>query len=203
MNIMTSLLTISLVIFISACGGGGTTNVTAGNALKIYAESSQTSDTTINIEGTWKTACYQQGGDPYQEDIITISATGVFTYIKRSYSVSDATCAGTYTDTRTFPTTLGVDATLSVDVEPRTMLGWKNGNGDDVDAPQRADTTGLLSGNPDISQLDLTEGSNVYSTAYYLDDTAATHVLYREDSGSQASNGYAQYMLTDDPFVKQ
>ena len=203
-NIILRLLMVSSIVTLTACGGGGggdTVDVTAGSELKIYAESSQSNNVTVSVTGTWITACYQEGTNPYQKDIVTISATGVFTYTKRAYTTGDTTCTGsTITDTIYFPTTPGIDATLSVDVEPLTLTGWRDGTKSDVAAPQRADSTGSLSANPKISRLDLTEGSAVQNTEFYLDDTSTTHVLYRESSQDQADQ---HYMSTADPFYKQ
>ena len=208
-NTISRVLTIGSMVTLTACGSGSstttTTDVTAGSALKIYSESSQTTDITVDIAGTWKTACYTTNGGagPDQIETITISSTGVFTLATTAYASTNTSCTGSSSDTVTFPTTVGIDASLTVDVEPQIMLGWKDGTGATVAAPARADATGSLSGNPKISQLDLTEASNVYNTAFYIDDSAAIHVMYREDSGSQASNGYTQYIGTADPLFKQ
>ncbi|MDH5516285.1 MAG: hypothetical protein OEY36_00525 [Gammaproteobacteria bacterium] len=158
---------IAAVVALAGCGS----NSSGGGSSSISVTTS--SGASVAITGSYDTACYQQNGLGFKENI-TFSGDS-WTYTTSTYG--GASCSGSSTD---------VAVVATVDVLPDQLVaGWVNGNGDTVAAPAGTAGASFTALNLTITSSDdpsVSVGMQV-GMGYVVDDSnSAGLTLYRMDN---------------------
>lgn len=187
-----------MTLVLSACGGGGSAQVTVTSTTGISVAA--VSGGTVTLDGTYSTGCYGAGANFVKEDLVISGNT--WNYVMGEYNSSTCT---TTVNAGAISATLATSATGNV-----TITGWVDGMGATTTAPTAADGSGPLSNSETVTPLDLTvvsaSGSMnapvgaTFPMFYVVDDTAANTVLYRD---YQYSAGTGTVAGNFDPLIKQ
>jgi len=205
MNSIMKLSVIPFLLTLGACSSGsGSNNLTgaSGSAVSVITVKGN----TLDLTGTWKTACYTANGGTGSasdvQEMVVFSNTGTIEYSSNSFTSADASCSGGQSVARRYAANVTVKDALAI-------TNWKDGMDQPVGPPTAQDNSPLSNNESftdlvfTITMLENMEGGiqvgNSLSMGYVVDDTSsATTILYRlENNNPQPSSASAV-----DPFIK-
>ena len=184
-NILIGIIS-GLMLF--ACGGSSSTTTATGSSSTTTATGGSTtgpqaltvSGATIDLTGTWLSACYTPGAVDQIDKKVFLGMT--VTINAQEYTSADGSCTGTMTETSPFVADM-------VDKGATPTLGWVDGTATATTAPTSKDGAGPLAMN-NVTRFTLTVTTapvgagiavgDVVDVGWFIDDTTATTLFYRD-----------------------
>lgn len=155
------------------------------------------SGNTVELTGTWKSACHSNGSN----DIIDVRiyfSNGSVTGSTEKYSSNDNSCTSLVSNDA-YATSSKVTVSTN-----KAATGWRNGSGGAASAPN-SQAGPALSSTPTVTTYSLVQdNSTTIKSIDLVDDSTGSWVLYRADTVAGVDgSGYYNYLATVYPLTKQ
>ena len=203
---LKNIVLVSSLITLTACGGGGESgDVTpppvsppepSTSTINIYAESSQSTGTPVDVSGVWESPCKNN-----KIKIMTFDGK-TYSYAEKHYASADTSCNNA--PTQTFNSDSQLPTTTN---GTKIVTEWRDPATNPIAAPTRSDNAGPLTAQPTVSRVDIDLTGGTFfdikdKQIFYIDDTTKPWIMYLQHFQSIDGEGYPNNLASFEPLYK-